>query len=169
MTRHRAFTLIEMLVATVLSAVLMLAVLAMMAAVARDRRSLNSLNSAQPDQGMTRLVQWDLQNAQSIARDDRDQSVILVGVCGIDAATLSPNGRLVQVTYRIQHGTNDLWRIQQYLDDPARPAVWQELVASKVSAFNLDPNPGPDSPIARHTRLRVMTADGSIDENLWIK
>ncbi len=169
MNRRRAFTLIEMLVATVLSAVLMLAVLAMMAAVARDRRSLNFLNSTPADRGLVDLVQWDLANAQSISRNARDQSVVLVGVGGIDAASLSPDGRLVQVTYQIQSSTNNLWRVQQYLDDPARPAVWQELVASKVSSFDIDPNPGPESAVGRRMRLRATTANGGIDKNLWIK
>jgi prepilin-type N-terminal cleavage/methylation domain-containing protein len=169
MTR-RGFSLIEMLVATVLFAVLMWGVLAMLAGVSRDRRMINALNAAAPATGTADLFQFDLANARSFSQSD-DQSIVLIGVGGIDDATLVPNGRLVQVTYKIQSAasTKNLWRVQQYLDDPARPQVWQELVTANVSSFSVDPNPGPESPVPSRVRLRLASSSEGIDQNLWIK
>ena len=120
--KRRGFSLIEMLVATVLAAVLMSAVLMMAAGVARDRRKLTTLNSAAPPEGVIELLRWDLSNAQSISLGPDDQSIVLVGVNGIDSAALTPNGRLVQVSYQLQPNgrSNDLWRVQSCLDDRSR-------------------------------------------------
>ncbi|HSV13046.1 MAG TPA: prepilin-type N-terminal cleavage/methylation domain-containing protein, partial [Tepidisphaeraceae bacterium] len=65
MTR-RAFTLLEMLLATALAAVLMLAVLTMLAGVSRDgHRVRAAATSASPaQQAITERVRWDIVNAQ---------------------------------------------------------------------------------------------------------
>jgi prepilin-type N-terminal cleavage/methylation domain-containing protein len=166
--KRRAFSLVEMLVATVLSAVLMSAVLAMIAGVSRDRRTLTSLNADTAQNGATELFRWDLSNAQSLAIGPGSQMVILVGVGGVDAATLVPNGRLVRVTYRMQ-SDRTLWRVQEYLDDPARPQVWEELVAANVTSFSVFPGSNEPSPVPSHLRLRLAAAELRLDQDLWIK
>ena len=155
-----AFTLIEMLVATVLAAILMMAVLTMLAGVSRDRKMLHGLRQSQSNSGLEDLLRWDLTNSRSIATTTDDQSVVLTGIGGIDNASRVPNGRLVQVRYEIK--SKNLWRTQEYLDTPSRNGNWRELVAANVSSITVEPS-------TRYVRLRIAMPGDSVDENLWIK
>lgn len=170
MTR-RGFSLIEILVATVLAAVLMTAVLLMLAGVARDRRTVTALNAADAPPGLVDLIAWDLGNARSIAATADGDSTTLVGVGGIDAATLQPNGRLVRVTYSLlPDGTaRNLWRTQEYLDDPARPGRWRELVAADTAEFAVGTGSTAPAAVPRHVRLRLATKGPNVNRDLWIK
>ena len=125
MTRRRAFTLIEMLVAAALTAVLLAGVLSVSAALARDARrtSARATDAAGTDAAFE-LIRWDLLNAQTIASDG---PLTLTGHGGLSRDTMRPTGRLARVTYSIRRGVG-LVREQRYLDDQVRPEPWSELV-----------------------------------------
>jgi prepilin-type N-terminal cleavage/methylation domain-containing protein len=170
MTR-RGFSLIEILVATVLAAVLMTGVLYMLAGVARDRRTVGGLNAAAAPPGIVSLITWDLSNARSIAVSADRMSTVLVGVGGIDPATLQPNGRLVRVTYQLlpDGKSHNLWRTQEYLDDPVHKEQWRELVAAEAADFSIGSGPTNPTQVPRRVRLRLATKRQNIDQDLWIK
>ncbi len=155
-----AFTLVEMLVATVLSAVLMGAVLAALAGVARDRRTVRSLNRPTATAALD-LLEWDLANADTADTDavaaGTADVLTLVGNDGIDRRSLAPDGRRVRVVYRAAGPV--LWRRQEYLDDPARPDPWQERVAGDFRSLTLRPTPGPGpTPVPRRAVIGFTTA-----------
>jgi prepilin-type N-terminal cleavage/methylation domain-containing protein len=187
---RRAFTLLEMLLATALAAVLMAAVLLMLTGVARDQKHLNAAAaaaavspSAAPPSARTLVdrMRWDIVNAETIDFGRDGSSVVLIGHGAIDRQSLTGNARFCQVTYRLASGC--LTREQQYLDNPAQPARWRELVASDVRGFRIAPestdafpadeNGGVTSATAvtvpSRIRLNLEAQNVSIDQELWIK
>jgi prepilin-type N-terminal cleavage/methylation domain-containing protein len=190
---HRAFSLIEMLVATALASVLMYAVLLVAANLSRDRKMLTQMNS-DPPQPVVDLLRWDISNADTASQRADGQVLILIGHGGVDRATLLPNGRLAQITYRITNRpvTGTLVRQQEYLDDPVRPDAWQELVAAGATDIAIRPasgdvsyvsNTDPFSPqdaspqrqprttmrLPSRVRLHIDMKPMGVDEELWIK
>ena len=133
MTRTRGFTLVEMLLAAVLTAVLLGGVMSVSAAVARDaRRTAARTDSTALDAALD-LIRWDLSNAPAPA----DGTLAFTGHGGLDRDSLRPDGRRARVAYRIRPGAG-LVREQRYLDDPARPEPWAELVlagATQIECF----------------------------------
>lgn len=129
---RRGFTLIEMLLATVLSALLLGGVLTVVAAISKDaaRASLPLPQSSQP---IVQLVTWDLSNAATMQLAADGQSLTLIGNNALDPTTLSPSGRMARVVYRIHPQTHALTREQRYLDDGIRPEPWVELVAGDIT------------------------------------
>lgn len=173
---RRAFTLIEMLLAVVLSAMLIAALLVVLGGVARDRRIIRTINSAQGHDALLTQLRWDLANARTMTQSDDGLSLTLVGHGAIDRRTLTPTGRLVSVTYRYTPGhSGALIREQECLDDPAQPQRWQETVAWDVTALSATPA-GAD-PVAggvavlvpQRVRLRLETTGDVIDRELWLK
>jgi hypothetical protein len=140
--KRPAFTLIELMLASTLSVVLMAGVLMVMAGLSRDAGRASALaNPAVDLQGTTDLLQWDLSNAQTMYPSIDRRSLVLIGHGSIAPGTLSPNGRLVRVTYACQF-RGSVWRLmrtQQYIDDPARPQTWSDLVGQGVNAIEVLP------------------------------
>jgi prepilin-type N-terminal cleavage/methylation domain-containing protein len=182
--KRRGFTLVEMLLASVLAVVLMLALLTMLSGVSRDGKRLRAgagATSATP-YALPERVRWDLVNAQTLELDRNGGGrVILVGHSAIERQTLTSSGRLVQVTYRT---TPDgcLVREQESLDNPANPDRWSELLAAEVRGFRLTPesidalaaNVGEGISttaitVPSRVRLHIETVGWSIDRELWIK
>ena len=193
--RRNAFSLIELLVATTLSAVLMAAVLAILAGVSRDRKRLTAAQNLPSPRAMIDRFQWDLTNAQTLSQTADGRWLELVGHGGIDYKTLAPNGRLVTVDYRLyQDGdTSCLVREQKYLDDPAAPNPWRELISIGVSSFHViaqstdeltsdqqTPRTGlilasdlrPKAPVVHvpeSVRLQITMPTGIVDRELWVR
>src|SRR3954453_16944240 len=101
---RRAFTLLEMLLATALASVLMAAVLLMLAGVSRDRRRVSAGAASPMPQTIEERIRWDITNAQTIGVARDGGSVVLTGHGAIDGQSLTSNGRLAQVTYRTANG-----------------------------------------------------------------
>jgi prepilin-type N-terminal cleavage/methylation domain-containing protein len=190
--RFRGFSLVELLVATALSAVLMAAVLAILTGVSRDRRRLTAAEHRPQPQAIVDRFQWDLTNAQTLSQSADGRSLFLVGHGAIDHATLAPNGRLASVTYTLHHNgpVSCLVREQRYLDDPAAPKPWRELVSTGVSNFRVTAQlndeviadqPGmpanPSGPragppvwrVPERVRLLIEMSSGVIDRELWVR
>jgi prepilin-type N-terminal cleavage/methylation domain-containing protein len=139
-SRRRAFTLIELLLATTLSAILMGAVLIVSASLARDARRINARPVVSPLGGCVDILRRDLVNARSITRRDDGRSLILIGHGGISPRTRESTGRLARVSYTViatdDARTPALVRRQEYLDDPVDRQPWQELLATGVTAID---------------------------------
>ena len=160
--RSSGFTLIDMLVATVLASVLIGADLAIVGRLSKDRQLIATHADPAPPRGLTDLLTWDL--SQSATVDDsqlnsQPGTLTLVGHGGIDHATLLPNQRWTSVSYRIvvSGGRSSLWRTQEYLDDPARPERWQEWIGDGITGLSMQ-----SSADATITRLQIERTAGSV-------
>jgi prepilin-type N-terminal cleavage/methylation domain-containing protein len=129
LNRRGAFSLIEMLLATALAAVLMGAVLTLVAGVYRDARMMQRLSS-RPVGGLLEGIARELGNVESFSQASDGRELALIGNIGIDRRTLSADSRLARVVYRVGPG-GSLRREQTYIDAPERPAPWGELVAAR--------------------------------------
>src|SRR2546430_271794 len=98
MIRMRAFTLLEMLLATILAAILMGGVLAMSAALARDQKRLSSRAESNAD-GIIELLRFDLANARTMTQSNEGRMLVLVGHAGLDRRSLTATNRLTRVVY----------------------------------------------------------------------
>jgi prepilin-type N-terminal cleavage/methylation domain-containing protein len=181
--RRRAFTLIEMIVATLIAAMLTGAVLAAVAGIGRDRKRMNAEAAVNVSPQWLDLLRRDLTNATSMSATEG--GVALEGNAGIDAKSLTPNNRLVRVVYRARENddaTTTLVREQRYLDDAIRPEPWSEIVAAGVTRITLTPasadfevirDANKSAPVRLKVPTRVKvhldTASGAVDEEMWVK
>jgi prepilin-type N-terminal cleavage/methylation domain-containing protein len=140
MTR-RGFTLIELMVATVVAAVMTAGVLMIVARLSRDRVLISKKIGAPTPDCMIDLLRWDFANAQGMLASPRADELILFGHGGIDGTTLTATGRVSRVAYRIEPSADgpQLIREQRYLDDRGRPQAWRELVARNVETITALP------------------------------
>ena len=135
--KRRAFTLIEMLLATTLTAVLLGAVLSVASALARDTRRFASTVEPSGFDSAFAQIRWDIANASSMSASRDGRELVLTGHCGVDAVMLRPTGRLTRVVYRVTAA--GLVRRQEYLDDPVRPQAWGELLLAGAMGIGTQP------------------------------
>lgn len=181
--KRSAFTLIELMLASTLSVLLIGGVLAMTAGLSRDARRASVRSSAPPLQGALEMLQWDLCNARAMSQSTDGQSLILIGHGSIASDSLVPNGRLVRVTYACANrgGRWRLTRGQQYIDDPAKPKSWVDLVAQDVSSIEVLPG-GSDQPmpvdgeqggnlvqVPRWVRARMIGPSIAVEKRICVK
>ena len=177
-TRRTAFTLIEVVVATVLSTILLAALLAATASISRDRQRLAKLSaspSAADIQAILQLLRHDLANARSFTSSIDGSMLTMVAHSGLSKNDLTTTGRLVEITYRVRSDrsgssvTPCLVREQRYLDDPARPTPWSELVAVGVMQLEVT-SASPDvAAMPSQVRVRVVFPVRGVEETLWLR
>jgi prepilin-type N-terminal cleavage/methylation domain-containing protein len=136
------FTLVEMLLATTLAAIVMGGVLTATAALARDRRRMEARTTLDASSGVIEMIRRDLTNAAALVGAADANGFELVGFGGIDGKTFAANQRLVQVTYRVVRSAKGdtagvLVRGQAYLDDASRPDRWNDVVAAGVKRVTI--------------------------------
>jgi prepilin-type N-terminal cleavage/methylation domain-containing protein len=154
--RRRAFTLIEMLLATALIAVMMGGVLMLLGGVNRDIQTMR--RQALPEHGvLMELISRDIANATSVQASDEGRLVQMIGNVGIDGRSLKVDGRLARVTYSIDR-RHVLRREQVYLDDPSRPQPWSGLAGAGMQALTVVRG-GPGE---RRVRLVLATDRGGV-------
>jgi prepilin-type N-terminal cleavage/methylation domain-containing protein len=150
----RAFTLIEMLAATALSALLMVGLMRVVGTVRLPGRSGQSPQAHNTSEAHDRfldavdLIQWDLVHARmirlgqntvtvegysSLQRTDR--------LLGGDRARVARPHRPVRVRYFLRTVAGQTWLVRQQtdLDDPTSRNTWAELVACGVDRFEWVP------------------------------
>jgi prepilin-type N-terminal cleavage/methylation domain-containing protein len=139
MSRRFGFTLVEMMLATVLAALLMAGVLTVVSGLSRDQRRMRAKLADERPGLAVELIRRDLGNAMAMIRSADGNGIVLVGHCGIDRGTLSASGRLAKVTYRMRgRGAGAaLVREQEYLDDEVRRERWGEVVLAGVRGFEM--------------------------------
>ena len=136
---YRAFTLIELVAATALSAVLLTVVLSVVRTVNRPPAPTGATtDTAAP---LSRQLRWDLANAVVLRTDSR--GLTLGGYGSLDPATLEPTHLPVVVTYTLRPAGGRLWlvREQSSLDARAEGGTADELVCGGVATFGVDAPP----------------------------
>jgi prepilin-type N-terminal cleavage/methylation domain-containing protein len=155
----RAFTLLELLAATALSAVLMVVLLQVLASLARGKVVLERDTAADAAPWQADLVEhlrWDLTNATEGAAEPN--RLRLTGHGSLDRATLAPGHDPVTVTYALERlggsagnrtgggggGRTWLVRRQSPRGGLTNERGWSELVCPDVTGFAVEPVDAPD-------------------------
>ncbi len=138
MTR-KAFTLLELLLANMLIAILLGALLLVISSLSREQKK----NTASVDEDFTKsiltLLRRDLANSESAAPLANQRGFILTGHAGLDSKSLTPTDRRARVIYEIRRRGNALCLVREqiYLDDPTKPRRFQELIATNINSLSL--------------------------------
>ncbi len=149
--RHRtAFTLVEMLAALMIAAMLLVGTLMVVRSLAQHMpRKLSDQREITPDSGVLQrlsdLLRRDLQHAQGM-RFNRGQ-LRLIGYGAIDAASQMPSFRPARVVYAIEDigGVAWLTRRQSDLDVLSNLNTRRTLVCAGLGGFELrEPDARPD-------------------------
>ena len=141
MIRRAGFTLVEMMLATVLAAMLIGGVMTVASGLSRDRRRMDEKMSVQRPTVLVELLRKDFVNSSAVIWSSDGDTIVMVGHGGLDAKLLTPTGRLSLITYRMtgRGPAASLIREQRYLDDPVRPGIWREVVSVGVRDFAIGP------------------------------
>ena len=178
MTR-RGFSLIEMLAAAALSAVLMIGLLAVVSSVGRTRRAFAERQEQSGwSAGVADLIRFDVRNARTITA--AANRLTLTGTGALDAATLVPTHRPVRVEYSLQQAAGQSWlvRRQTDLDVQSNRNSWSDAVCPGVAAFAAEPlRDGADAKqpadaVPARVRLTVTSenpADPPVQEVLIVR
>ncbi len=180
------FTFIELLLASAIAAILMSGVLTVVSSLSRDRHRMEARAQGSEPTFMLDLLRRDLANSQTMhARTDG--AIVLVGHAGLDHKSMSANGRLVKVIYRIANQV--MVREQVYLDDPIRPDRWSEIVVMRAQRFAITPTTADAEPmiftedmgdrlgadsgkpmrVPSRARLRIELTERTIDREVVIR
>jgi|SRR5579862_4531017 len=192
---RRAFSLIELMIATALSVALMGAVLAILSNIARDTRRLAGAEAFSASQNLVELLHRDLSSSRTMIQAPDGSVLVLVGHGWIDPATLNPTGRLARITYQCVRDGQTRWfvRQQESMDDPAGPKRWRTLVAANVETILVSPtvadqsasdpraqnDESPNDPpatragaainVPARVRLHISLDHAAINQELWVK
>lgn len=173
------FTMIELLLATVLMSVLMIGVLAVITRVAaplEDKTDPGMPNDDRAAQACVALLRSDLCTARSIASDADE--VRLVNFGGLDPQTLEPTQLPVRVRYYTKVLAGRTWLLREQYDmvDNERQTVQTELVMPGIARIELsapeqraDPSDLDEAlPAEARWRLKVWSERAGRDAELWI-
>jgi len=133
-----AFTLIEMVLATALSASVMVALLGVMTRLTRGQKFAAGLSTQQElEAGLVSLVETDLVNAREF--ESKTDGFVLVGFGRLDSTTKQVRHRPVTVSYQVRPAGGRSWLMrQQVYTDPAEGTLTtQELVCAGVEKISL--------------------------------
>jgi len=136
---RKAFTLLELLLANVLIAILLGALLLVISSVAREQKKATTAQNDDPTNFILTLLHRDLSNSESARPLRNERGFILTGHAGLDSKTLTPTDRRTRVIYEIRRRANTLCLIreQTYLDDPIKPQHFEELIATDITSLSL--------------------------------
>ena len=179
---RRAFTLLELLAATALSALLMVAVLHVLGTIGRDRRTM----AANPGPQVWRAdlldtVRRDLAGSTGVRNGNN--ALTLTGQAALDRRTLAPRDEPVTVTYSLTtlHGRTWLTRRQASRNGRGNESAWMELICPDIVAFSvrpIDAEPAPlldeaaDAPRAVPASVVVrieIAGEVPVEENLALR
>ena len=134
---RRAFTLLELLLANVLIAILLGALLLLISSLSREQKRLSA--DSDPFTPVLTLLRRDLSNSESIRLLPNDRGFILTGHAALDPKSLQPVDRRARVIYEIRRKASTLCLIREqvYLDDPIKPQRFQELLATNITALSI--------------------------------
>jgi type II secretory pathway pseudopilin PulG len=153
---RRAFTLLELLLANMLIAILLGGVLLLISSLSREQKKVSqpqeSFDSIFP------LLRHDLSNSESIRLLPNQSGFILTGHASLDAKSLTPTDRRTRVIYEIRRRGSILCLIreQSYLDDPVKPQRFEELLATNITSLSLS---APGATPADDDELNLDEAD----------
>src|SRR3954463_2708865 len=121
--RRKAFTLLELLLANMLIAILLGALLLVISSLSREQKRNSAARDQDPTPSILNLLRRDLANSESIRPLPNQRGFILSGHAALDPQTLTPTDRRARVMYEIRRRANVLCLIREqvYLDDPIKP------------------------------------------------
>lgn len=153
--KRKAFTLLELLLANVLIAILLGALLFVVSSLGRQQRKMLNDDSTDP---ILNLLRRDLANSQSIRPLKNQSGFILTGHASLDPKSLVPTDRRARVIYQIRRKANTLCLIreQTYLDDPIKPNRFEQLLATNITALSIT---APGATIADDDELNLDETD----------
>jgi hypothetical protein len=144
---RKAFTILELLAATALTALLMVAVLQVIGSIGRTRAAMSRQSADGPWKAdLLDALRRDLVNSSGIRYEAN--AVTLTGHAALDPLTLDPVHEPVVVTYGVTTRANRTWlyRRQAPRDGFRGSPAWSELLAPDVARFTL--RPATDLPVA---------------------
>ena len=182
------FTLLELLAASALSAILMVVLLQVIASLARGKVALerDATTDTPPWQAdLVELVRWDLTNTtEGTAEPNR---LRLSGHGSLDRASLAPAHEPVTVAYALEPLGGRTWLVRRQSPRGAltNERGWSELVCPDVTGFVVEPvEAKPDALFAtirrrptgpatvdaatRSVRLRIDGASGPIVDRVVV-
>ena len=135
----RAFTLVELVAATALSAILLTVALSVVRTV--NRAPLAGDAATDTAGPVARQLQWDLSNAVVLRTDDR--GLTLAGYGSLDPATQDPTRQPVLIAYTLRPAAGQLWltREQTSLDARTEGSTTTELLCGDVARLTVDAPP----------------------------
>jgi prepilin-type N-terminal cleavage/methylation domain-containing protein len=135
---RRGFTLVEMLAATALSAVLLVTMLAVIASLGRERRAAAATNRAEVPPGVVELIRWDLVNAREL--NGEAGRVTLSGYGALDPDALAPLGhRPIEVVYEVRRAAGRSWLVRRQRAGQDEDLSSDELVCADVADLLITP------------------------------
>lgn len=142
MSRRRGFTLLELMLATVLMSVLMIGVLAVLTQVLRPAGGQNERAKALGgiDAGWVGVMRGDLLQARAV--QSGESRIELMGYVGLDPATGERTQRPARVAYHLAEdiaGRSWLVRSETPMDTGGKPTTRHELLGGGVTRFTLTP------------------------------
>jgi len=175
--RANGFTLVEMLAATALAAMLMIALLTVTASLGRTRAVVTRIDARKTWQvGVLRIVRSDLGSAATITPGLN--AVTLEGPLMLDVTDHSATQRLGSVRYELRNVAGRSWLVREQRDrDPLRRyALSVELVCPDVRQISLVVRDGSHGFAAQSAvktaRLSVESAEPgaeSINETIVLR
>ena len=139
--RRRAFTLLEMALATALAALLMGGVLLAASGLMREQKAMERRLTDIGGRALFDVFRHDLSNSAAAGVSAGGDELILIGHAGLDPFDLGPTSRLSRIRYILRGGA--LLREQAYLDDPLSPQPVTEAVATGVKSWRCMPMEAP--------------------------
>jgi hypothetical protein len=136
---RRAFTLLELTAASVLAALLLVALAGTLRCVARQKRLFDEVTARRPHtQLLADQLRRDVINARYVQYGPAGMR--LVGPIAQDRTTRVPTGRLAEVTYRVSAGDGTwLSRSESHLDQASGGTAREEPVWSGASRLEVVP------------------------------
>lgn len=144
---NKAFTIVELLVASALATVLMVGVLHVVGSIKHDRVNSQEHAAAIPLENLVHLLAWDLTNARTIVQ--KNGKIVLEGYCALDRdvfdVTRDPTASVlhepVVVEYSVWKDNGHSWltRRQTHLNDLSNRNAWTEVVCRGVAGIQLAP------------------------------
>lgn len=133
----KGFTLFEMLAASVLSAMLVMAVLSVVASLNRSQRLMaDQVETAWRADGLVQALRCDLTHAERISQ--QRGLLRIEGLCALDPQTLAPIHEPAIVEYQLRQSQNYSYLLRRQRSPRQEPTeAWSELVASSVGNFHL--------------------------------
>ncbi len=177
-TRRDGFTAVELLVATALSAMLMVSILGLLATMNVHCRELMRQSEAQPWKHLLdQQLQRDLANTRQVTV--AENQIVLVGYVGTQGLGHDNTLRAAEVTYQIAivGRTLCLFRNERPMNTPSNAVTSRQLVATGVARFQfiVPNNTRPDGiylgPVPMSCRIRFFdkTTTAPLAEVAWCR
>jgi hypothetical protein len=168
---HFGFTVVEVLAATMLAALLMCAVLGVLKAVTSHQKAFTQGLPAPWQPHLSALLEWDLSNSKTVLVNE--YGFELRGFAGRDLASGMPLHCRTSIQYTVRKVRDEscLVRTETHLDAPNLDSVRSELVLSRVERIvvgdstgappkvdqSTDPQEGP--PLPEQALVAVIASD----------